>query len=228
MAEKPIPDFILNKGGNKPSGQGSAPPEKDTKEAPPSGKPIPGKPDEEEAPPSGPPGKPGPGRKPPAPDAKTPPPGKGGPQPEGKGAPPEGPPPGPMPGPSPELQRAQELLNEYVQGLIQGSGMDPNALQQTEQLLNAPETPDPTPGAMSNLVPKGTGGQRMGSIPSPGLPTGQMPPRVSPANPGVNLVGGLDRSLVEGMMMKTDTPEKENQQQPQSKGKPIPPGIKKK
>lgn len=229
MADKPIPSFILNK--NKGSEPNSAPPATEKGAPPPAaGKGAPPeKPEAEEAPP-GPSGKPGmpPAKGAPPTDAKTPAPGKGGPQPEGKGAPPEGPPPGPEPGDSEQLKQAKELLQQYIDGLINGSGMDPNALQATEQLINMPETPDPTPGAMSNLVPKGTGGQRMGAIPSPGLPTGQMPLRVSPANPGVQLVGGLPLAQVQGMQMKIDAPSDQSQGKNVKPGsKPLPPGIKK-
>lgn len=198
---KPIPDFILNKG--KGGGKGGPPPEEKGGDSPEGGKPE-AQEEDTSQPPAGSPGKPSmplKGKEAP-PDAKTPPEGKGGPQPEGKGAPPEGPPPGAMPGPSPELQKAKDLLDQYVAGLMQGTPMDPSALG---QFPNTPESPDPLPGAMSSILPKNTAGQIIdqgpGRIPSPGLRTGQ-----GPAAPGVQLVGGLPRAQVEAMQMKMDGP----------------------
>lgn len=164
-----------------------------------------------------------PGRSKPT-DAKTPAPGPGGPQPEGKGMPPGGPPPGPMPGPSPELQKAQEILNNYLAGLLGQQPLDPNL---GDELLNMPEGPDQLPDQMNRLIPKGTGNQRIGTIPAPNLPTGQMPNILRSANPGVQLVGGLPLEMVKGMQMKTGEESSPTGQPPSNApAKKPPPGVK--
>ena len=183
-----------------PPGMKGAPPAGDKGGPPPAaGKPLPPKPgaEPEDGPPPG--GKPDmpPGKSTPT-DAKTPAKGPGGPQPPGKGEPPPGPPPGPELGPSDTLQEAQNLLDQYVRELMQGNVPgDPNI---GNDLLNMPEGPDPIPDKMSSLIPKGTGNQRIGTIPAPNLPTGQGMPMQRSANPGVQLVGGLPLNQVQGYM----------------------------
>lgn len=194
-----------------------------------SGKPLPPKPGAEpEAggpPPGGKPDMP-PGKSAPT-DAKTPAPGSGGPQPPGKGAPPPGPPPGPEPGYSEDLSRAVDFLKQYI-------GLEPSPddldVSMGDKILNMPDGPDPLPDKMNSLIPKGTGNQRIGTIPAPNLPTGQAIPMQRSANPGVQLVGGLPMDLVKGMQQKIgdENPQAGGSQVPSAPPKKPPSGMKEK
>ena len=202
--------------GAPPAGDKGGPP-------PAAGKPLPPKPgaEPEDGPPPG--GKPDmpPGKSAPT-DAKTPAKGPGGPQPPGKGEPPPGPPPGPEPGYSEDLSRAVDFLRQYI-----GLEPAPDGLDTTmgDKILGMPEGPDPIPDKMSSLIPKGTGNQRIGTIPAPNLPTGQGMPMQRSANPGVQLVGGLPLNQVQGYMDvgKEGGP---GGQGPEAPPKKPPPGVK--
>lgn len=208
---------------SSPAAKGAPPGDKGAPPPAASGKPLPPKPGEEVAPPPG--GKPDmpPGKSAPT-DAKTPAPGPGGPQPTGKGAPPPGPPPGPEPGYSQGLDDAIKFLKQYIGMEEATDDFNPGM---ADQLMNMPEGPDQIPDQMNRIIPKGTGNQRIGTIPAPNLPTGQMPNALRSANPGVQLVGGLPLEMVKGMQMKMgDEAGPGGQQSPSTPSKKPPPGVK--
>lgn len=129
-----------------------------------------------------------------------------------QGGKPSGPPPGPgnpepppeLPkGPSEELASAYEFLQKYTAEMIPGSvppqlppGMLSSIYRETMQ--------SPLAAGMSNVLPKSDVTGRIktypdypiatGSIPSPNLPTGQLPPELLMRER--NLIGGLNPSEV--------------------------------
>lgn len=145
--------------------------------------------------------------------ARPPMPSKGGAgNPPPQGGKPSGPPPGPgnpepppeLPkGPSEELASAYEFLQKYTAEMIPGS-VPPQLPPGMLSSIYRETTQSPLATGMSNVLPKSDVTGRIktypdypiatGSVPSPNLPTGQLPPELLMRER--NLIGGLNPSEV--------------------------------
>lgn len=145
--------------------------------------------------------------------ARPPMPSKGGAgNPPPQGGKPSGPPPGPgnpepppeLPkGPSEELASAYEFLQKYTAEMIPGS-VPPQLPPGMLSSIDRETMQSPLAAGMSNVLPKSDVTGRIktypdypiatGSVPSPNLPTGQLPPELLMRER--NLIGGLNPSEV--------------------------------